>query len=555
MRKTSALARFWTVIFLFIKIFWAFYSLKFKKMWHRKSWVEAKKLELYVIEARRFRNTAVNLGGLLIKLGQFFSTRVDILPQLSIAELQDLQDEVPAVTYEQISQVIEKEFGRRPEIIFARIDENPLASASLGQVHKGRLPDGQIVAIKILRPGIDELINIDLHAIRRVIDLIKIFTDWEHFVDLDAIYEEFHVTLQAELDYIQEGGNAERIASNNKDNELLIPNIIWDYTRPRVLTMEFMEGIKINDHKALKEAGIDFPGIALKLLQTYVSQVLVDGFFHADPHPGNLFVTAQGQLVMVDFGMVGAIPAELRQQLVEMAFAMVRRDYSEVVDYLKEVGFLRYDADNAVVTRAVTLFIEHTLGRENKPSSFDLSIFLDDLEILLYEQPFQIPANFTFLGRALGTLYGLCISLDPQINFLEVAKPYLDEIGPNKTGIWEIIKDKTSLWGTSLLELPPLMLRVLSRAERGELNIRMPLQGINQAISDNTRAIRIQAWAICLGCSVFSSAYLYSKQLWDATKYSLILAGVFFLLMLFSGRKTRTRRAPHPPVLVKKERR
>jgi len=357
MRKTSALARFLTVIFLFVKIFWSFYSLKYKKIWHRKSWVENRKLELYVAEARRFRNTAVNLGGLLIKLGQFFSTRVDILPQSSIAELQDLQDEVPAVAYEQISQVIENEFGLRPEMIYARIDERPLASASLGQVHKGQLPDGQVVAIKILRPGIDELISIDLRAIRRVVDLIRIFTDWERFVDMNAIYKEFHTTLQAELDYIQEGGNAERIASNNKDNELLIPNIIWDYTRHRVLTMEFMEGIKINDHKALREAGIDFPGIALKLLQTYVRQVLVDGFFHADPHPGNLFVTAQGQLVMVDFGMVGFIPAELRQQLVDMVFAMVRRDYPEVVECLKEVGFLRYDADNTVVTRAVTLFI------------------------------------------------------------------------------------------------------------------------------------------------------------------------------------------------------
>jgi len=195
------------------------------------------------------------------------------------------------------------------------------------------------------------------------------------------------------------------------------------------------------------------------------------------------------------------------------------------------------------------------LGREDKPSSFDLNIFLDDLEILLYEQPFQIPANFTFLGRALGTLYGLCISLDPNINFLEVAKPYLAEIGPDKAGIWEIIKDKTSLLGTSLLELPPLMVRVLSRAERGELNVRIPLQGLTQAVNENTRAIRIQAWAICLGFALLSSAYLYSRQLWDVCRYSLILTGLFFLLMIFSGRKTRTRRAPHPPVLVKKERR
>ncbi|MDD2620701.1 MAG: AarF/UbiB family protein, partial [Syntrophomonadaceae bacterium] len=383
-----------------------------------------------------------------------------------------------------------------------------------------------------------------------VIDLIKIFTDWERFVDMDVIYEDFHNTLQAELDYIQEGRNAEQIAQNNKDNDLLLPNIFWEFTRKRVLTMEYMEGMKINDYQALREAGTDFESIARKLLQTYVRQVLVDGFFHADPHPGNLFVTKQGQLVMVDFGMVGSIPPELRKQLVEMVFAMVRRDYQEVVAYLKEVGFLRYDANSEVVTRAVALFIDQALGREDTPSSLDISAFLDDLEVLLYEQPFQIPANFTFLGRALGTLYGLCISLDPRINFLEVAKPYLDEIGPDKKGIWDIIKDKTTLLGTSFLELPPLMVRVLSRAERGELKVKIPIKSLNQAINENTRAIRIQAWAICLGCSLLSTAYLYSKQLWDASRYCLILTVVFFLFMILGGRKTRKRRAPHPPVLV-----
>lgn len=553
MRKTSALARFLTVITLFIKIFWSFYSLKYKKIWHRKNWVEAKKHELYVIEARRFRNTAVNLGGLLIKLGQFFSTRVDILPQVSIAELQGLQDEVPAVAFEDIRGVFANEFSQSPEKLYAELDRLPLASASLGQVHKGRLPDGQIVAVKILRPGIDELIKIDLHAIRRVIDMIQIFTDWGRFVDLDAIYEEFYITLQAELDYVQEGRNAERIAANNQDNDLLIPRIIWDYTRRRVLTMEFMEGIKINDYKSLREGGIDFPGIAQKLLQTYVRQVLVDGFFHADPHPGNLFVTEQGQLVMVDFGMVGVIPAELRQQLVEMVFAMVRRDYPEVVEYLKKVGFLRYDADNAVVTRAVALFIDQTLGREDKPSDFDLKVFLDDLEILLYEQPFQIPANFTFLGRALGTLYGLCISLNPKINFLEVAKPYLNEIGPGKTRFWDTIKDKTANIGTSLLELPPLMVRVLSRAERGDINVKLPLHSLNQAIDDNTRAVKLLTWVLGLGFSFLITAYFYVHHLIEASRYSLAGGCIFLLFILLENRKKRKRRAPHPPVLVKRK--
>ncbi|MEN6489560.1 MAG: hypothetical protein ABFD66_11905, partial [Smithella sp.] len=225
----------------------------------------------------------------------------------------------------------------------------------------------------------------------------------------------------------------------------------------------------------------------------------------------------------------------------------------EVVKYLKKVGFLRYDADNAVVTRAVALFIDQTLGREDKPSDFDLKVFLDDLEILLYEQPFQIPANFTFLGRALGTLYGLCISLDPKINFLEVAKPYLDEIGPGNTGLWEIIKDKTAHLGTSLLELPPLMVRVLSRAERGDISVKIPLHSLNQAINENTRAVKLLTWVLGLGFSFLITAYFYVNQFIEASKYSLAGGCAFLLVMLLETRKKPKRRAPHPPVLVKRK--
>ncbi|MEN6348481.1 MAG: AarF/ABC1/UbiB kinase family protein [Syntrophomonas sp.] len=552
MRTRSALFRFFTVIYLFVRIFWAFYLLKFKKIWHRQTWLELRKEELYASESRRFRETAVTLGGLLIKLGQFFSTRVDILPQVCISELEGLQDEVSPVAFDEIKGVIESEFCQPLDQVFAYLDPTPLASASLGQVHRGRLPGNEPVAVKILRPGIEELVAIDLKAIGKVINLMKAFTDWDRFVDLDAIYEEFSTTICAELDYIKEGHNAETIAANNKDPNLLIPEIVWDYTRKKVLTMEFMEGIKINSYAELAGKGIDLPAIARKLLQTYVKQVLVDGFFHADPHPGNLFVTEGGQLVMVDYGMVGTISTELRDRLLEMVFAMIRRDYKEVVEYLKVVGFLRHGADDEAVTRAVALFIQQVLGRDQKLSNFDLNNFLDDLEILLYEQPFQIPANFTFLGRALGTLYGLCIALDPGINFLDVAKPYLDEIAPAKAGIWQLFKDKGSVLATSLLEIPPLLERVLTRAEQGDLNLRIPLHSLNEALSENTKAVRVVAYAIAFGFSLLVSAYLQVNHFLIAARYCFLLAAFFLFLMFIKGRSHRTHRAPHPPVIAKK---
>ncbi|MDD2510311.1 MAG: AarF/UbiB family protein [Syntrophomonas sp.] len=544
----SAWARFFRVLFLFLSIFWAFYSLKFKRIWHRRNWHEARKEKLYISEAERFRKTAVKMGGLLIKLGQFFSTRVDMLPQSSIDILTGLQDEVPGVAFAEIKKVAEEEFSCPIEEVFAWVEESSLASASLGQVHRGELPGGQIVAIKILRPGIEELIAIDLRALRQVLNWTMSFTNWESFIDLEAIYQEFEETVLEELDYIREAHNAETIAKNSQDDpELLVPGIFWDYTRRRILTMEFKEGIKINNLVALDQAGVDRQAIARKLLEIYVEQVLVDGFFHADPHPGNLFVTSDGRILMVDYGMVGTVTVELRDQLLEMVFALVKRDYPSVVAYLKEIGFLRFDADNETVTRAVGLFIEHVLGRRKDMSRLDLSSFLEDLEVLLYEQPFQIPANFTFLGRALGTLYGICIALDPQIDFLEVSKPYVDQLAPAKE-IWSLAKEKTTNLFTSLLEIPPLLEKVLLQTERGEIKFKLPLRNLNEKIQENTRAQKMQAWAIVFGFSLISSIYLLVNDFVVLSRYGFVFTALSFLLLLYLSRPPKVWKPPHPPL-------
>jgi predicted unusual protein kinase regulating ubiquinone biosynthesis (AarF/ABC1/UbiB family) len=553
----AGLKRFWTVINLFVGIFWAFYSLKFKKLWHSESWLERKRQELYVTEARRFRQTAVNLGGLLIKLGQFFSTRVDIFPQESIRELAGLQDEVQPVSFQEIRRVAEEDFARPLAEIYAEIEEMPLASASLGQVHLGTLTSGEGVAIKILRPDIEYLIAIDLRAVRKVIDLLKIFTDWERSIDLDAIYQEFSETLLAELDYIQEGHNAETIAANTTgDPGILIPRIHWEYTTHRVLTMEFMGGMKISNYEEIEQAGVSRHAIASKLLQTYVKQVLVDGFFHADPHPGNLFVTADGKLVLIDFGMVGSIPPALREILLELVLALIKRDYLQVVGYLKRIGFLRYSADNELVARAVGVLVEEVLGAGSDPYSADWGAFLTDLEQLLYEQPFQIPAQFTFLGRALGTLYGLCIGLDPDINFLEVSKPYLKNLGKGESGIWNLIKEKASLLGSALVEIPPLAERVLRRMERGELSLKLPLAGIEDAIDANTRAVKMQTWAWLTGFLFATAAYLQVNHLHSEASLCVYGALLTLVLMVRQSRNHRRKRikAANPHMIRQRSR-
>lgn len=551
----SAARRFFKVINLFVRIFWSFFSLKFKALWHKPGWKDTRREELYFLEARRFRNTAVEMGGLLIKLGQFLSTRVDILPQSATRELAGLQDEVPAVAFQDIAALLVNEFNMPLHEVYAHMDETPLASASLGQVHQAELPGGEIVAVKVLRPGIERLIDIDLRAMRRVIGGLKLLTDWQKWVDFDAIYEEFAVTLREELDYLQEGKNAETIAQNSAaDPDLIVPRIHWDYTRRRVLTMEFMQGMKVTDYQSLEKAGINRSRLAQKLLEIYVKQILVDGFFHADPHPGNLFIDAEGRIIMIDFGMMGTISPDLRNTLIQMVLAMVAREHHKVVFYLKQVGFVRRDADDEILARAVGLFLEQTLGEGLKSFDQDVMILLDDLEKLLYEQPFQIPARFTFLGRALGTLYGICIGLDSKISFLDAGKPYLKQFMPKQARPSQIIKEKGAALGTALVEVPPLLEKTLRRAEQGQLEVKIPLKNVEAALMQNAQASYAIAWGIVLGSSLLGTVYLYVHHFTVAARWGGAASVIFFLILLAKTRTRQRSRMPRHPEGIPKGR-
>ncbi|MGD0153089.1 MAG: AarF/ABC1/UbiB kinase family protein [Thermacetogeniaceae bacterium] len=562
-KPRSGTIRFLTVITLFLSIFWAFYSLKLRKLWRSEAWYKERQRELFTSQARRFRLTAINLGGLMIKLGQFFSTRVDVLPQAVTKELAGLQDEVEPVDFRELKAEAEKEFGRPLEEIYGYLEETPLAAASLGQVHCGRLPapdggasDGraQTVAVKIQRPGIEGLVDTDLKAVRRVIDLIKMFTDWEKFADFDAIYSEFSATVHEELDYIHEGHNAETIAANSTGNpEVIIPRIFWEHTTRRVLTLEFEQGLKITDYAGLERAGVDRRQLARTLLQIYAKQILMDGFYHADPHPGNLFVTPAGQIILIDFGMVGVISRSLRENLVQLAQAMVQRNFDQVVTLLKKVGFIRRGADTGLLVQAIGVFMEQFLGKGDDLFSGNLEEILENMESLLYEQPFQIPANFTFLGKALGTVYGLCVGLDPTINFLDEARPYVTEFTKENVKLWDIIKEKATAIGMSLIELPPLVERVLRKAEQGDLQIRVSLQELDATFAANTRALNRMTWVLAFGFTLGTSAYLLVNNLAIEARYGLAASGLLLLVIFFSsGSGPRRRHIHHLPPLPRR---
>ena len=549
-QQKSGLIRFLTVIKLFFGIFWSFYSLKYKVLWHDEDWKKNQKEKLYISQAIHFRVTAVNLGGLLIKLGQFFSTRVDIFPSSTIDELALLQDQVKEEPFFKLRHLAEAELGQPLEVVFAEVDEIPIAAASLGQVHKVVLKDGRIAALKIQRPDIDKLVRIDLKAIRRVLYFIKKWTDWERYIDLDTIYQEFADTVQDELNYLQEGKNAETIKANSSgDPDLVIPEIYWEYSTKRVLTMEYVEGIKINNLETMKTAGIDPAYTAQRLLQIYIKQILIDGFYHADPHPGNLFVREDNKIILVDFGMVGIIPPVLRDTLLEMVFALVARDFEKVVDFLKEIGFINQRGNEKIIIRALSIFLEQFLGKNQDLSRTDLVQLLDDIEKLLYENPFQIPANFTFLGRALGTLYGICMKLNPNISFIDEAKPFLENIAPKSKSIWKIIKDKALAVSQAMLEVPQAAERVLNKADRGDLVFQINLLEMQEHLQANTKAMRSLSYVVGFAFSFIGGIYLMVHNFAHPSHFSFALAALFFLFYIksiFSRSKKKIPRHYHP---------
>lgn len=552
----SGWKRFYKVVSLFIGILWAFYSLRFKRFWHPKGWREKRREELWIEQARFFRETAVELGGLLIKLGQFFSTRVDIFPSQAIRELENLQDEVKSVAFEDIKQVIETEFGRPLEDIFTSFEPEAIAAASLGQVHRATLKNGEETAVKVLRPGIERLVKIDLNAVNQVVKFLKKFTDWGRYMDLTLIYQEFKDTVYEELDYLQEGKNAEIIADNSRDlDRVLIPKIYWDYTTKRVLTMEYMQGIKISNYDELDRAGIDRKQVARLLVQIYCKQIFIDGFFHADPHPGNLFVTEEGKIVLIDFGMTGSINDELREQLTKLAAAAVKRDHLQVVHWLKEMGFLHKEAPEEQLAQAIGIILERAIG-SGLSSALDNQIMnvLSDLEVLFFKYPFHIPGNYTFIGRAAGTLYGLCVGLYPSINFLDEIKPYLEQFIGGKKGLFDKIKEEGTDYFSSLIQLPMQSSRVLRRLEEGNLLVKVDLSPLLEAELETRKALNNISIILLLGFALFTSAYLLVHGWILYARAGFVLSFFLFIVYLRNMRGRKNIRFKHPEVVPRRSR-
>jgi len=472
------------------------------------------------------RETLLHLGPTFIKVGQFFSTRADLFPSEYVEELSKLQDRVPAFGYEQVAAIVQQELGKPIEQIYSYFDPTPLAAASLGQVHRAKLKTGEEVVVKVQRPGLTRLFTIDLEICRGIAEFFQYHTRWGGpGRDWIGIYGECRRTLWEEVDYLNEGRNADTFRRNFRDMpQIAVPKVYWRYTSPRLLTLEYLPGIKISDYEALSAAGLDRKLLARLGAEAYLRQLLKDGFFHADPHPGNIAVKPDGTLIFYDFGMMGRIRPGIKEKLVAMLAAVVAKNADLVVASLVELGVLVPTADLAPVRRSVQYMLDHFMDKPFSNSSDEISVMAisEDLYELAYDQPFRFPATFTFVMRALTTLEGLGKSLDPEFNFLEVAKPFAEELmngsKPETETLLAQVSRQAAEFTSSSLSLPRRLEATLSKLEQGELRLRVRSSEAERLLRKLNSTGRGVIYAV-----LFATFFLSATQLFSAGHATLAI--------------------------------
>ncbi|CAN1306238.1 Protein ACTIVITY OF BC1 COMPLEX KINASE 3, chloroplastic [Linum perenne] len=375
------------------------------------------------IRATELRKIFTRLGPTFVKLGQGLSTRPDICPPEFLEELAELQDDLPTFPDDEAFACIENELGVPLNSIYSVISPSPIAAASLGQVYKAQLKSsGQIVAVKVQRPGIEEIIGLDFYLVRGLGGLINKYVDFITS-DVVALIDEFACRVYQELNYVQEGKNARRFKKLYAEKEdILVPDIFWDYTSGKVLTMEWVDGVKLSQHEAIESQGLKVLDLVNTGIQCSLRQLLEYGYFHADPHPGNLLATPQGKLAFLDFGMMSETPEEARFAIIGHVVHLVNRDYEAMAQDYYALKFLSKDVDVTPIVPALQNFFDDALNYT--VSELNFKTLVDGLGAVFYQYPFNVPAYYALILRSLTVLEGLALNADPNFKVLAASYPY-----------------------------------------------------------------------------------------------------------------------------------
>ena len=491
---TGVIARFilWEIVFRYMGL---------------RGWIRRTRGERFRREAVRFRALAIRMGGVMIKVGQFLSSRLDVLPPEVTDELANLQDEVPAEDFEGIRELAESELEAPLTEIFDSFDPDPLAAASLGQVHRAKLKDGydaefHEVVVKIQRPHIASIVDVDLSALQKVGTWLMYYRPIRKHADVPALLSEFSATLYEEIDYELEADHAETFYQNfDGDPDVHVPRVVRGLSTRRVLTLEDVFAIKITDYEAITAAGIDRGEVAERLLGTYLQQIFEDGFVHADPHPGNLFVTplpaedgqpVKWQLTFVDFGMVARVPESIKDSLRELLIAVGTRDASRVVKAYQMLDMLLPGADLELIEKAEAQVFDRFWGKSMKElrniDPKEIRQFAQQYRELMLNMPFQIPQNLLYLARTVAILSGMCTGLNPDFNLWQQLAPYARKLVEEETASGlDYWLDELGEMLQVLLALPGQTSRVLARVESNGLTVQAPQ--VSREVRSLTRSV------------------------------------------------------------------
>lgn len=431
--------------------------------------------ERLVDAPERLRKVIEELGPTFIKLGQILSTRGDLLPAPYRKQLAKLQDSAPPVPGEKIRAIIEEEFGRPVSDVFATFEMEPVASASIGQAHAATLPDGSEVIVKLRKPGVTEQVEEDLRILLDLAYLAASHWEMARYYDVVAIVEEFAQTLRSEMDYLHEGRNLERIANNFAgDANVHIPKVYWDLTTTRVLTLERIRGVKISNVEELENMGLDRSVIAHRAARILLSMIVRDGFFHADPHAGNVFVEADGTIGLIDFGMVGEVDQTSQQQIMQMMLGIIQQDAGRLADTMLDLSVGREHVDRNALRRDLQRLMSRYWNRSIGDIHF--GAFITEMIEVLRTRHLRLAPNLALLIKTLGMGEGLAEEIDPSFNLMEVYIPLTEEVAKHRfdAAVWArqfLLSGIDAL--ESGLEIPKRLRHILGDIERGgfEINI------------------------------------------------------------------------------------
>ncbi len=525
----------------FLVVVWQFLPLLVGYARDRRRFILFGRSRTVTAEIRRRRaqkllNSLLSLGPTFIKLGQILSTRPDILPPEYILEFQKLQDSVPPAAWEDAKTVIEAEVGPVSER-FDDFETDPISGASLGQVYKAKV-DGEPVAVKIRRPGVEELVEADLRVVRWSVPLLIRFVDETRSFSLETLADEFAKTIRQEMDYEREAGMLKEIRGNFRENDSMrIPQVIDSHSTTRVLTMEYVEGVKITDLDKLDQLGIDRSRLAERLQTIYLQMIIEDGVFHADPHPGNLAVAEDGTIIFYDFGMSGYVDPFIQDRIIEFYTAVARQDIDAILDSLVEMGTLSPNADRKLMGEIMELAITDLRGDDIE--QYRIQQIVQQVEDTIYEFPLRLPSNLALVLRVATVVEGVCVTLDSNFDFISVATEYLGKEGYLEEGARKYVaergKDVQQAAG-SMVRVPAKLEETLDSVNRGRVEVSAEL---NDPKDYFDRLAKRFILGMILSAGLLSTTLL---GIFSTTGWTLFSAGVtagigFLLYRSFSKRR------------------